>query len=445
MANAHVTSRDRARREGLADEPSEAPYGLERPLSAAMEHLSRRESRPIVFSGPAGVGKSTCALALAARLRRPVAVFDVGVSALRLGQPNGSRELPLIPRAVTQPSDADEASAPIIVVDHPERLLGGLSGSLMAALVYIARERFPEALGHYLGVKFHAEETSFVFTTRHGYFASLEPSLFILALHGYCQAEKETIAARLFAAAGRPLPAPVIKGLVQRYAKKPGVAEIAALVQKTRGLTDAEMVPEGIAALAPEPLPSALVPYATPLSGQAIAMGWTHEGGTHFVIEASFGGKSDGDLTVLGMLGEAMLGAAEVAFHVVNQTLEDATLRLGADNNRPVLLNLPGSWTHKKEGRSAGLAIALAMYGLATGQRPRPRRVATGELSLGGLVLPVGTCVAKLLAAECEGMTEVLMPRGSASELRKASDRLLGAISIQLVDTFADAVDLWFQ
>lgn len=442
MANAHVTSSDC----GPAEAVSEEPYGLERALTAAISHVRRGDSRPVVFSGPAGVGKLTCALALAARLGRPVAVFEVAVSGLRVGPPHGLRELPLIPRRIPQPTTARSCGAPVIIVDRPERLPGGQAGSLMAGLVYIATKRFPEALAHYFGVESRAAETSFVFTTRSGYFFPLSPSLFILTLHGYCRAEKEAIAVGLFAAAGRRLPAALVKSLVQRYAKSPGVGEIAALLQKTRELRDDEMTfARTVSAVAGEPAPSVLAHYATPLPGQAIAMGWTNEGGTHLVFEACFGSERDGDLKVLGMLGDAMFGAAEAALHVVNQSLTDPALRLGAGNGRPVLLNLPGSWTHKKEGRSAGLAIALAMYGLATGRTPHPHRAATGELSLGGLVLPVGTCMGKLLAAESEGMTDVIMPRGSVHELREASARLLETTRVWLVEAFSEAVDLWFQ
>lgn len=424
--------------EGIgADQTLPAPVGLEGVLRAALHHVRHGDGRPLLLVGPAGVGKSACALAVAKRLGRPVAVFDVAVAGLRLGQRDGLRELPLVPHLTGKPMVAPRGAAPVIVIEHADRLPGGLTGGLMAAMVAIATERHPRALEHYFGVESEAESTLFVFTTRVGASSGLEASSFVLELVGYSLSEKAAIAARLLDEAGRRLPGALVQQLVRLYARGPGVAAITTLIENTRELSDDEMRPDRVVALLGESALSRVARYARPLPGQAITMA----SGRAFAIEVCFGTRTDGDLKVLGNVGEVMEGAARIALHAANATLEPSR-RLGAAEGRSVLMNLPGSWSNA--GAAVGLAMGLAMVGLATGRSIRPGVAVTGELSLGGLVLPVRGCTAQLLAAEPEELDCVILPEGNRGALRDVAARLRSGLAMGFVSTFAEAIALSF-
>lgn len=436
MSSPSISAEGRLSRVG-ASPMCDAPVALENILAAALRHVYGGDGRPFLLVGPGGVGKSTCARALARSLGRSVAVFDVGIAGLRLGQRDGLRELPLIPRGVGQPVVSPSGAAPVIIIEHADRLPGGLAGGLLATLVDIATERSPRALDHYFGVESQAESAVFVFTTRAGVSPGLDGILFVLELVGYSLSDKAAIATRLFEDAGRHLPSALVQQLVRLYAKGPGVDAIVALVEKTRELSDDEMVPARLLPLMAAPALSALARYATPLPGQAITMAWGRDGGSLFVIEVCFGKEADGDLKVLGNVGEVMEGAARIALHATNAVLDPAQ-HLGAATRRPVLMNFPGSW--RNAGAAAGLAMGLAMYGLATGRRVRPALAVTGELTLGGLVLPVRGCTTQLLAAEQEQLDGVILPDGNRGAARDVAARLRGGLNISFVSAFSEAI-----
>jgi len=177
------------------------------------------------------------------------------------------------------------------------------------------------------------------------------------------------------------------------------------------------------------------------MPGHAIGMASGRDGGSLFVIEVCFGSRADGDVKVLGNVGEVLEGAARIALHATNALLDSSQL-LGVATGRPVLMNLPGGG--RNAGAAAGVAIGLAMYGLATGRTVRPALAVAGELTLGGLVLPVSGSTTKLLAAEQEELDGVILPEGNHGASSDVVARLRGGLTVAFVSAFSEAIALSF-
>ncbi|MEJ2090155.1 MAG: magnesium chelatase domain-containing protein [Gammaproteobacteria bacterium] len=177
--------------------------------------------------------------------------------------------------------------------------------------------------------------------------------------------------------------------------------------------------------------------------GVAAGLAWTEAGGDVLYVEATLTQK-DEKVTLTGHLGQVMQESARAA----RSHLWSAADQLGLDRAR-----IEGSGVHihvpagavPKDGPSAGVTMATALYSAYTG-KPVPDDLAmTGELTLSGLVLPVGGIKEKLLAAHRAGIRHVLLPRDNESDLSKLPDTVKEELKITLVDTLEDVLAIAFE
>jgi len=179
--------------------------------------------------------------------------------------------------------------------------------------------------------------------------------------------------------------------------------------------------------------------------GIAVGLAYTPVGGDVLFVEAeTMAGK--GDLAITGQLGEVMIESVRIAMAWVRAHAGELGIPLGSGGCDGLLLNgtdlhihIPAGAT-PKDGPSAGVTIATAIVSLLTGRIVRPDLAMTGELSLRGVVLPVGGIKEKLIAAHRAGMTHIIIPAKNEKDLRDLPKSVLAEINVTFVNDIEEVL-----
>jgi ATP-dependent Lon protease len=147
-----------------------------------------------------------------------------------------------------------------------------------------------------------------------------------------------------------------------------------------------------------------------------------------------------GRVSLTGQLGDVMKESAQAAVSYVRSRLGDWLLSPGWFKERDLHIHLPQG-AIPKDGPSAGVALATAVVSLVSGLKVKPDVAMTGEISLRGLVLPVGGLKEKLLAAKWAGLSTVLVPARNRPDIKELSASVTGGLEIGLVDTLDQVLE----
>jgi ATP-dependent Lon protease len=176
----------------------------------------------------------------------------------------------------------------------------------------------------------------------------------------------------------------------------------------------------------------------TSTAGVATGLAWTPVGGDILFIEAtSMPGK--GQLILTGQLGDVMKESAQAALTLVKTRAASLGIKDFDFEKHDLHVHLPAG-AIPKDGPSAGVALFLAVASLLTGRKVRSDVAMTGEISLRGLVLPVGGIKEKTLAALRAGITTVLLPKRNAKDLEEIPDNARQQLAITWLETVDDAL-----
>ncbi len=171
--------------------------------------------------------------------------------------------------------------------------------------------------------------------------------------------------------------------------------------------------------------------------GAATGLAWTGVGGDLLTIEASVV-PGDGKLTLTGSLGEVMQESARAAITYARSRAAELGLDPDFFKRHDIHIHVPEG-AIPKDGPSAGVALATALISAATGRAVDRRWAMTGEITLRGLVLPVGGIKEKALAAHRAGLRGVILPRRNERNLVEVPEEVRQALAWRFVDT-ADQV-----
>jgi ATP-dependent Lon protease len=178
------------------------------------------------------------------------------------------------------------------------------------------------------------------------------------------------------------------------------------------------------------------------LPGVVQGLAWTPFGGDVLYVEA-IASKGKGALQLTGSLGDVMSESARLALSYLRGHADRFGLDLQAMGEQDLHLHFPAG-AIKKDGPSAGIAIACAFLG-ALLQKKAPMDLAmTGELTVVGEVLPIGGVREKVLAAKNFGLTRVLLPKGNEAEAKELKPELVEGLEIHFVDRFEQVFELVF-
>jgi ATP-dependent Lon protease len=443
-------------------------YDLRDVKERIIEHLAVMKLNPqakapmLCFVGPPGVGKTSLGRSIARALGRRFERMSLGGLSDE-AELRGHRRtyIGAMPGRILQAVRRAGVRNPLLMLDEVDKLGRDFRGDPAAALLEILDPaQNCEFHDNYLDIAFDLSKVFFITTANalENIPRPLIDRMETLRLSGYADAEKLAIARRYLIPrqvreAGLPpdqlaIGDDALVRIVRRYAREAGVRElertIGSLCRKiaTRyALGDARP-----AALRPEDLSGLLGPEKffqedarqKLAPGVAAGLAWTEAGGEVLYVEAvRLAGEKA--LTLTGQLGDVMRESATAARSWV--TSRAADLGIDADALQGgVHIHVPAGAT-PKDGPSAGVTMAAALASLYSGQAVRSDTALTGEITLSGLVLPVGGLKEKILAAHRAGIRRIVLPRQNCQDLGELPDDVRNAMEFVPVDRLEEVLE----
>jgi ATP-dependent Lon protease len=413
-------------------------YGLEKIKSRIIEYLAVRKLAPLgkapilCFVGPPGVGKTSLGQSIARAMERPFVRVSLG-GVHDEAEIRGHRRtyIGALPGNIIQAIKKAGARNCVMMLDEIDKMGRGIQGDPSAAMLEVLDpEQNATFRDNYLGMPFDLSRVVFVATANmlDTVPGPLLDRMEIISLAGYTEEEKLEIAQRYLVR--RQLEANGLKAeqaeidpdalrlIIKGYTREAGVRNLEREIGKAfRNV--AVQVAEGsanrmvltvkdIGAVLGQPRFESEIAMRTSVPGVATGLAWTPVGGDILFIEASrTPGK--GTLILTGQLGEVMRESVQAALTLVKSRAAQLGIDPAVFEKSDIHVHVPAGAT-PKDGPSAGVAMFTALTSLLTDRTVRSDTAMTGEISLRGLVLPVGGIKEKVVAAAAAGLTRVMLP-----------------------------------
>jgi ATP-dependent Lon protease len=448
-------------------------YGLEKIKSRIIEYLAVRKLAPqgkapiLCFVGPPGVGKTSLGQSIARAMDRPFVRVSLG-GVHDEAEIRGHRRtyIGALPGNIIQGIKKAGARNCVMMLDEIDKMGRGVQGDPSAAMLEVLD---PEQNGtfrdNYLGVPFDLSRVVFIATANmlDQIPGPLLDRMELISLAGYTEDEKLEIAQRylvrrqLEANGLKPEQAEIepeaLKLIVKGYTREAGVRNLEreigkvfrhAAVQVAEGSTAKVVVgAKDIATVLGQPRFEGEIALRTSVPGVATGLAWTPVGGDILFIEATrVPGK--GGLILTGQLGDVMRESVQAAMTLVKSRASQLGIDPAVFEKSDIHVHVPAGAT-PKDGPSAGVAMFTALTSLLTNRTVRNDTAMTGEISLRGLVLPVGGIKEKVVAAAAAGLKRVMLParnKRDFDDIPKSARESLEFIWLERVDeAIAAALD----
>jgi ATP-dependent Lon protease len=437
-------------------------FGLEEVKSRILESLAVLKLNPeshapiLCLVGPPGVGKTSLGQSVARAMGRKFERLSLG-GLHDEGELRGHRRtyIGAMPGRIIQGVRRAGVTNPILMLDEIDKLGRDFRGDPSAALMEILDPaQNKDFRDNYLNLPYDLSGVFFITTanTLEGISRPLLDRMEVLELSGYSDQEKRAIARRYLVPRQRreaglseaqlDIGDEALDVMIRRYTREAGVRELERVIgrlarKRARQVvedtaTEARIGPADLTAmLGPEKFKRD--PYRESLTpGVAAGLAWTESGGDVLYVEAALTQKED-KVSLTGHLGQVMQESARAARSYLWSVAEQIDIDRESIEKHGVHVHVPEGAV-PKDGPSAGVTMAVA---LVSAYRYRPARAdvaMTGELTLSGLVLPVGGVKEKVLAAHRAGFRHVILPRDNESDLAKLPDEVRQDMTFTMAD-----------
>ena len=413
-------------------------FGLEKIKSRIIEYLAVRKLAPngkapiLCFVGPPGVGKTSLGQSIARAMERPFVRVSLG-GVHDEAEMRGHRRtyIGALPGNIIQAIKKAGARNCVMMLDEIDKMGRGIQGDPSAAMLEVLD---PEQNGtfrdNYLAVPFDLSRVVFVATANmlDTIPGPLQDRMEIISLAGYTEDEKLQIARRylvrrqLEANGLKPEQAEIddqaLRLIIKGYTREAGVRALErelgkalryAAVQIAEGSSNrVTLTANDLVAILGQPRFEGEIAMRTSVPGVATGLAWTPVGGDILFIEATrVPGR--GSMILTGQLGDVMRESAQAALTLVKSRAAQLGIDPSIFERSEIHVHVPAGAT-PKDGPSAGVAMFTALTSLLTNRTVRSDTAMTGEISLRGLVLPVGGIKEKVVAAAAAGLTRVMLP-----------------------------------
>jgi ATP-dependent Lon protease len=421
-------------------------YGLEKVKRRIVEFLAVRKLNPsgrspiLCFLGPPGVGKTSLGQSIADALGRKFTRISLG-GIRDEAEIRGHRRtyIGAMPGRIIQEIRRLGVRNPVMMLDEVDKVGSDIRGDPASALLEVLDPRQNNSfVDRYLDVPFDLSHVIFIGTANYmeGIPSPLRDRLETISVPGYTEAEKLNIAQRYLVPRQieehglRPeqcrFEEDSIKAIIQDYTYEAGVrdlerkiaavcrsiaAEIARGVQAD--VTVSANLVRGILGNSARSEHEQRLPRS--LVGVVTGLAYTPTGGDILFVEATkYPGK--GGFLLTGQVGDVMRESMQAAYSLVRARAKDLGINSELFAQNDVHIHVP-SGAIQKDGPSAGVAIATALASLFSDCPVRNDLAMTGEITLRGVVLPIGGLKEKSLAALRAGIAEILIPKGNVKDL----------------------------
>ena len=413
-------------------------YGLDKIKQRIIEFLAVRKLAPdgrapiLCFVGPPGVGKTSLGQSIARAMHRPYTRVVLG-GVRDEAEIRGHRRTYIgsMPGNIIQAIHKVGARDCLMMLDEIDKMGRGVQGDPAAAMLEVLDPEQNTAFhDNYLGVDYDLSRVVFIATANmlENIPGPLRDRMEVIQLSSYTEAEKFQIARRYLVArqlkANGVTPEQVtladeaLHHIISDYTREAGVRNLEreigrvmrhAAVQIADGsATELHVTAADLHDILGPVRFENEVAMRTSTPGVATGLAWTPVGGDILFIEAtSFDGK--GNLILTGQLGDVMKESAQAAMSVVKHRATELGIAEDKLSKIDIHVHVPAGAT-PKDGPSAGVAMFTALVSLLTGRTVRKDTAMTGEISLRGLVLPVGGIKEKIIAADAAGIKRVMLP-----------------------------------
>jgi len=444
-------------------------YGLEDVKSRILEFvasglLKRSFGGSIVcLVGPPGVGKTSIGRSIAHSLGRQFYRFSLG-GMRDEAEIKGHRRtyVGAMPGKFIQALRVCKTDNPVIMLDEIDKVGSSYRGDPASALLEaLDPEQNREFLDHYLDVRFDLSHVLFVATANHPETipGPLLDRMEVIPLSGYILEEKLEIARRYLLPRelrahglhrGRlTIPKSALRELIDGYAREAGVRSLEKNIRKVVRKSALRLLEQGVdrISVGPRDIGELLGrrqfsedrAYRKPVPGVVMGLAWTSLGGDTLFVEATSVATGRAGFKQTGQLGNVMVESSEIAYTYVRALLDSDASRRRFFDEHFVHLHVPAGAT-PKDGPSAGITMASALYTLARGKPIRSGFAMTGELNLSGHVMPVGGIKEKVIAAKRAKVRRLILPKANEGDFERLPAHVTHGLTVYFVESFDEVV-----
>ena len=437
-------------------------YGLEKVKKRIIEYLAVLKLKddmkaPILcFYGPPGVGKTSLGKSIARALDREFERFSLG-GIRDEAEIRGHRRtyIGALPGRILRAMKKAGKGNPVIMLDEIDKVGADYRGDPTSALLEVLDPEQNDTFSdNYLELEYDLSKVLFIATANSldTIPGPLRDRMEIIPISGYTQEEKTQIAKNYL------LPKQISENglkknqltvddtglakIIEEYTRESGVRnldrEIASVCRGIAAKVALDEISEAtteatdIEELLGKPKFQKDTAERTQVPGVATGLAWTPVGGDILFIEASVSPGS-GKLHITGQLGDVMKESAQLALSYLKAHSKDFGITENAFTQWDIHLHVPAGAT-PKDGPSAGVSIMSALASIYTQRKVKGDIALTGEITLRGLVLPVGGIKEKVLAAKRAGIHEVVLPSKNEKDVAEIEQEVIGDLTISYVE-----------
>lgn len=454
-------------------------FGLEKPKERIIEHIAvlnlvkHMRGQILCFVGPPGVGKTSLGKSIARALGRNFVRISLG-GIRDEAEIRGHRRTYIgsMPGKIIQSMKKASSINPVMLLDEIDKMSMDFRGDPSSAMLEVLDPEQNHSFNdHYIEVDYDLSQVMFITTAnvRYNIPLPLQDRMEIIELPGYLEYDKLEIAKRHILP--KQLEAhglnnknveiidSAIHKIITEYTREAGVRNLEReLASVCRKLARDIVVKES--SNGKKKLPKVVVdenkiedylkvPRYRHLRhdtekrvGSVTGLAWTSVGGDILTVDVTLM-NGTGKLTLTGQLGNVMKESAQAALSYIRSKAKDLNINPNFFTGKEVHIHLPEG-AIPKDGPSAGITMAMAMYSAVSGRKASNDVAMTGEITLRGNILPIGGLMEKLLAAKRNDIKTVLIPAGNEIDLKEIPEKVKEGLKIVTISHIEDAIPYVF-
>ncbi|MFA5468308.1 MAG: endopeptidase La, partial [Sphaerochaetaceae bacterium] len=445
-------------------------YGLKDVKDRILEYLAVRKKKGdtkgsiICLVGPPGVGKTSVGKSIARALKKEYFRFSVG-GMRDEAEIKGHRRtyIGAMPGKIIQGLKTVKSKNPVFLIDEVDKMGISFQGDPASALLEVLDpEQNSGFRDYYLDLPFDISQILFIVTanTLETIPRPLLDRMEVIHIAGYTANEKLNIGQKYLVPKSLKkhgltkkevsYTTTILHEIAESYAREAGVRNYEKSLDRIHRKVTREIL-ESDVTLPIKITKKKMIEYlGQPIfredeilkadrPGMAVGLAWTSLGGDTLIIEAvNYPGK--GELKLTGKLGEVMQESANIALTHLKSIAKKYNIEQNWFETNAIHLHVPEGAT-PKDGPSAGITMASALYSLVTNKLPKENLAMTGELDLVGKVMPIGGLKEKVLAARRNKIETILIPKFNQRDLDELDEEVKEGITFHLVATFEEVLN----